>query len=98
MLSLQILVTASVLSALLYLTVVSVTSVVAALRAGGRREDSLDSFDALAASPLTMPVSIVVPVGNSPDAGRTIEQILGLAYPEFEVIAVVDAGQQATNA
>ena len=38
-------------------------SVVAALRAGGRREDEPDSYDALAASRLTMPVSVVVPVG-----------------------------------
>jgi cellulose synthase/poly-beta-1,6-N-acetylglucosamine synthase-like glycosyltransferase len=95
---LQMLVTVSVLTALLYLAVVSVTSVVAALRVGGRREDSLHSSEALAASPLTMPVSIVVPVGGSTVAGKTIEQILGLAYPEFEVIAVVDAGQPETSA
>lgn len=95
--SLQWFVTASALSALAYLAVVSVTTVIAALRAGGRREDGLDSSDALAASPLTMPVSIVVPVGSSPNASRTIEQILDLAYPELEVIAIVDAERPTTD-
>ena len=96
--SLQLFVTASAVGALAYLAVVSLTTVMAALRAGGRREDALDSSDALAASPLTMPVSIVIPVGSSPDATRTIEQVLDLAYPEFEVIAIVDAGRPGTDA
>src|SRR5207344_624825 len=89
--TLQLLATASVLAALVYLGVLSVTTVIAALRAGGRREDAPDSDDALAASRLTMPVSIVVPVGGSPHASRTIEKLLGLTYPEFEVIAIIDA-------
>ena len=94
----QMLVTASVLAALVYLTIVSIMSLVAALRAGGRREDAPDSYDALAASPLTMPVSIVVPVGSSPDASRTIGELLGLTYPEFEVIAIVDAQSTGIDA
>jgi hypothetical protein len=89
--SLQLLVTASVVLSFAYLAIVSLTSVAAALRAGGRREDTPDSDDALSASRLTMPVSVVVPVGASPHVNQTIHQLLGLTYPEFEVIAIVDA-------
>jgi len=86
-----------VLTALVYLTVVSMMSVIAALRAGGRRED-VDSYDALAASSLTMPVSIVVPVGSSPLTGRTIDALLDLTYPEFEVVVIVDAQSPGIDA
>ena len=86
----QLLVSASVVIALAYLGGVSVMSVVAALRAGGRREDAPDSYDALAASRLTMPVSVVVPVGLAERASQTLQGLLDLAYPEFEVIAVVE--------
>ena len=71
----QLLMTASVLVALTYLAVVSVLSVVAALRAGGRREEPDDSHDALAASRLTMPVSIVVPAGAC-SVSTTVEHLL----------------------
>lgn len=89
--SLQMVVTASVILSLAYLLVVSVMTVVAALRAGGRREDAPESNDALAASRLTMPVSIIVPAGASPQLSRTVRELLALAYPEFEVIVIVDA-------
>ena len=59
--SLQLLVTASVVLSLAYLTVVSVMGVDAALRVGGRREEAADSHEALSSSRLTMPVSVVVP-------------------------------------
>ena len=92
------LVTASVVIALAYLGCVSVMSVVAALRAGGRREDAPDSYDALAASRLTMPVSVVVPVGMSERASQTLQGLLDLAYPEFEVIAVVEPAGEGMDA
>ena len=93
--SLHLLFTLSVVLSLIYLTLVSATSVAAALRAGGRREETPDAHEALAASRLTMPVSIVVP-DLVPDDGsghlsRTIHELLALAYSEFEVIAIVDA-------
>lgn len=90
MTAIQMIVTASVVLALAYLGCVSVMSVVAALRAGGRREDAPDSYDALSASRLTMPVSVVVPVGISERASETLLGLLDLAYPEFEVIAIVE--------
>jgi len=89
--SLQLLVTASVVFSLMYLAMVSIMSVAAALHAGGRREDAPESYDALAASRLTMPVSVVVPAGASPRLSQTIRELLALTYPEFEVIVVVDA-------
>ncbi|HEX7941094.1 MAG TPA: hypothetical protein VF488_04790, partial [Gemmatimonadaceae bacterium] len=89
--ALQLFVTASVVLALGYLGVVSVMSVTAALRAGGRREDAPDSYDALAASRLTMPVSVVVPLGASARVNETINELLALTYPEFEVIVILDA-------
>jgi hypothetical protein len=93
--TLQLLITGSVVATLAYLGGISVMSVVAALRAGGRREDAPDSYDALAASRLTMPVSVVVPVGTSTRTGTTIAQLLELTYPEFEVIVVVDSPLQS---
>lgn len=96
MASVQTFMTVSVLIALGYLALVSLMSVAAALRAGGRREDQPDSHDALAASRLTMPVSVVVPVMGTASPERCIESLLALNYPEFEVIVVVapeaDAG------
>lgn len=88
---LQQIVTVSVVVALVYLAGVSLITIVAALRAGGRRENPPESDAALAASRLTMPVSVIVPAGSSADVARTIGDLLGLTYPEFEVIVVVDA-------
>ena len=96
--SLHLLVTASVVLSIAYLTVVSVMGVVAALRAGGRREDAPDSHDALAASRLTMPVSVVVPAGTSPHLNRTVRELMGLTYSEFEVIVIVDAAVAGLDA
>lgn len=87
----QLVVTASVLVALVYLATVSALSVIAALKTGGRREDASDSYEALAASRLTMPVSVVVPAGDAAQVHDAIERLLALNYPEFEVIVVVDA-------
>lgn len=93
MASVQLLVGASVAIAMGYLALVAGTTILAALRAGGRREESPVSHEALAASRLTVPVSIIVPAGHelSPRLTATIESLLRLTYSEFEVIVVVDS-------
>ena len=88
--TLQFLLTASVVLSLAYLAAVATVTIIAALRAGGRREDDAAADAALAASRLTMPVSIVVPVGGSSAVSATIDRLLGLNYPEFEVIVVLE--------
>lgn len=91
MASLQLLLWGSIVLSLGYLAVAAALSIVAALRAGGRREESPDGHDAVAASRLTVPVSIIVPAGSgSPHLAHTIELLLALAYPEFEVIVIVE--------
>jgi hypothetical protein len=87
---LQVLLTGSIVAALVYLGTLATISVVAALRAGGRREDGPDSHDPIAASRLTMPVSIVVPAGAFPKLADTVAALLDLVYPELEVIVVAD--------
>jgi len=88
--TLQLLVTGSVVLSFAYLAVVAGVTIIAALRAGGRREGDAAADAALAASRLTMPVSIVVPVGGSSAVSATIDRLLGLNYPEFEVIVVIE--------
>jgi len=87
----QLLFTVSVLASLGYLAVAGTIAIAGALRAGGRRQDAPEGEAVLAASRLTMPVSIVVPVGSPVLAPGAIRALLDLNYPEFEVIAVVDA-------
>jgi len=83
--------TLSILIALVYLAVVATIAIVAALRAGGRRNDDNEDHQALAVSRFTIPVSIIVPV-LKPSAAvrRTVASLLELNYPEFEVIVVVE--------
>jgi len=81
----------SIALALTYLTIVAAVAIVAALRAGGRREEASEEHDALAVSRFTIPVSIVVPIATGTTAiHRTLTALLDLNYPEFEVIAVAD--------
>lgn len=83
----------SIVAALLYLTGVAAAAVVGALNIGGRRSETVAANDALSASRFTSPVSVLVPVsGNEGDVSRTAEALLGLDYPELEVIVVGDAG------
>lgn len=96
MVIIQFAVVASLAIALGYLSALTLTAVFAAVRAGGRREETPESVSALAASRLTIPVSIIVSAGSAPDIGTTIRDLLDLNYPEFEVIVVVD--QPATAA
>jgi hypothetical protein len=81
----------SLVIALAYLSIVATAAIGAALRVGGRREDTVDHNDALSLSRFTIPVSVIVPASH--DCGRlshTVAALLGLHYPEFEVIVVVD--------
>ncbi len=89
--SLQGFVTITLVAALAYLAIASLATAFAAVRAGGRREDAPESEDTLAASRLTMPVSIIVPANSAAEVSGLVHALLDLAYPEFEVIAVVDA-------
>jgi hypothetical protein len=87
----QTLLAASLWLALAYVTVVSLAAIVAALRAGGRRDDAATSHDAVSVSRFTIPVSIVVPAADdSQGLSRTISALLQLNYPAFEVIVVAD--------
>lgn len=90
---LPFLVTASVVVVLAYLVLTAAAAIAAALRTGGRREENPDTDDAVVASHLTVPVSIVVPAGAavSPRMNETIASLLGLAYPDFEVIVIVES-------
>jgi len=92
----QFAVVASLTIALGYLSALTLTAVLAAVRAGGRRQETPESVAALASSRLTIPVSIIVPAGDSPEIGAAVRELLDLNYPEFEVIVVVD--QPATAA
>ena len=88
--------TYSIALALAYLTMVAAIAIVAALRAGGRREETSEEHDALAVSRFTIPVSIIVPIAKGTTAiHRTLAALLDLNYPEFEVIAVADGAPQA---
>jgi hypothetical protein len=48
--------------------------------------------DVLATSRFTIPVSIILPAGADADVTAAAEHLLGLAYPEFEVIVVTSGG------
>src|SRR3954470_8729680 len=87
--------TFSIILALLFLAAVSVAVIVAAVRTGGRREETADA-EALPASRFTIPVSVIVParVGDE-TIGASIASILALDYPEFEVIVVADCDASA---
>ena len=89
--SVESLVTGSIAAAVVYLALVATLAIVAALRAGGRREDAGEDHDALAVSRFTIPVSIIVTVSRRSAAlGRAVSTLLELNYPEFEVIVVAD--------
>jgi hypothetical protein len=86
----------SIVIAVAYLAMVATLAIVAALRAGGRREGTSEEQDALAVSRFTIPVSIIVPISNGTAAiSQTLTSLLELNYPEFEVIAVADGARQA---
>jgi hypothetical protein len=88
--------TSSIVLAVTYLAIIATLAVVSALRAGGRREDAGDEQNTLAVSRFTIPVSIIVPITrNSASVTHAVATLLGLNYPEFEVIVVADDVPQA---
>jgi hypothetical protein len=81
----------SAVAALGGLLTLAIVTVALALKYGGRQEHSADDHDALAASRFTIPVSVIVPLDEkSPASSEMIAALLGLSYPEFEVILVAD--------
>lgn len=97
---LQLLLGVPVVLVLGYVTALTGSTILAAVRAGGRREEAPDSPHGVAGSRLSVPVSIIVPAGPqpSPQLSNTIELLLRLAYPEFEVIVVADPTAGAVEA
>jgi hypothetical protein len=86
----QALVITSLWLSLFYLLVVAGTAIVAALGAGGRREDRVLRDEAVSGS-VSDPVSIIVPLtGDAASVSQTITGLLDLNYPAFEVIVVGD--------
>ncbi|MGH3128193.1 MAG: glycosyltransferase, partial [Gaiellaceae bacterium] len=72
--------------------------VVAFVENGVRRhEHASQDFDVLGESRFTIPVSVIVAAYNEETAiASTVESLLGLDYPEFEVIAVNDGSTDGT--
>ena len=88
----------SIFVSLAYLAVGAARTVVAAVRRGGRRDDPADDSRTLSTSRFTVPVSIIVPLGRNAGADAadaTIAALLGLNYPEFEVIVVAHGAGDA---
>src|SRR5207302_1213076 len=86
----------SIVVAVAYLSIVATLAITAALRAGGRREESAEAHEALSVSRFTIPVSIIVAVSKGATSiGRAVSELLALNYPEFEVIVVWDGAPQA---
>lgn len=72
-----------------YLAVHTGRTLLGALALGGRREAERDGEVALAASRLSVPVSIVVPAGgDTAGLADAVRALACLSYPEFEVIVV----------
>ena len=62
-----------------------------------RHEHASQDFDVLGESRFTIPVSVIVAAYNEETAiVSTVESLLGLEYPEFEVIAVNDGSGDGT--
>lgn len=64
-----------------------------------RRQNDVEDYEAVLASRYTIPVSIIAPAFNEAVmAVPAIRSLLGLAYPEFEVIVVDDGSSDGTLA
>ena len=63
--ALRSVVSVSLVLSLGYLALVTAVTLVAAIRAGGRREDEPEEREALSASRLTIPVSVVIRAGQN---------------------------------
>jgi biofilm PGA synthesis N-glycosyltransferase PgaC len=63
------------------------------------RQERNEDFDAIADSPFTIPVSIIVPAFNEEVMIRaTVSSLLRLNYPQYEVIVVNDGSNDGTIA
>lgn len=85
------------MASLAYLAVHAGRPLYGALTLGGRREDTPESEWALAASRLSVPVSIVVPISGRAGLDDVRSSLLGLSYPEFEVIFVGSTDDAAAS-
>jgi biofilm PGA synthesis N-glycosyltransferase PgaC len=84
------------LTNLIYVVLVAVAAVENVVR---RHEQASQDFDVLGESRFTIPVSVVVAAYDEESAiVSTVESLLDLDYPEFEVIAVNDGSSDATLA
>lgn len=82
----------SIVASLAYLAAMAAAALLLALRAGGRREFQADDHDALSESRFTIPVSLILRLTDRHmNASGTIGALLGLNYPEFEVIIVAES-------
>jgi cellulose synthase/poly-beta-1,6-N-acetylglucosamine synthase-like glycosyltransferase len=82
----------SVVAALAIAGAYALVVIEAALRVGGRREDFAAGADAVSASRLAIPVSLVLPVtATTPFLRESISSALALNYPELELILVADS-------
>ncbi len=90
MITVPILLAASIVITLAGLGAVALWIVGSAILTGGRREDPAD-VDARSASRFTIPVSVLVPLsGDSATASATLTALAALRYPELEIIAISD--------
>jgi poly-beta-1,6-N-acetyl-D-glucosamine synthase len=84
------------LTNLIYVALVAVAAVENVVR---RHEQASQDFDVLGESRFTIPVSVVVAAYDEESAiVSTVQSLLDLDYPEFEVIAVNDGSSDATLA
>lgn len=61
------------------------------------REDLLEDFETLAASPFTVPVSVLAPAYNEETSVvASVRSLLAQEFPEFEVIVMSDGSGDAT--
>jgi poly-beta-1,6-N-acetyl-D-glucosamine synthase len=82
------------LTNLTYVALVAVAFVENVVR---RHEHASQDFEVLGESRFTIPVSVIVAAYNEETAiVPTVESLLGLEYPEFEVIAVNDGSRDET--
>ena len=82
------------LTNLAYMALIGVAFVENVVR---RHEHASQDFDVLGESRFTIPVSVIVAAYNEETAiVSTVESLLGLEYPEFEVIAVNDGSGDGT--